>query len=312
MGDVLHIERRIAEAERRWPHLSGVLKRKTSDEAAGPCPFCGGEDRFCVFADAGYWCRRCNATGWLDENEDNPPTAEELREMRLRALERQVQEQERRLARLEEMHNCKDHLHYHDNLDPQRRELWYESGIYDMAIDKFQLGYASECPTWRSSPSLTIPVYDYEQQLANIRHRLLRPEGHGKYRPHRAGLGQQLFNAPTLRDSHERLLVLEGEKKVICMDQAGFPAVGIMGKSVWRKEWFDWFDVGRVYIALDPDADASAQRLAEVFARYGFDRVFVADFPMKPDDFIYQYDGNSRHVERVLKLARPVANGRNN
>lgn len=305
MGDVLHIEQRIIEAERRWPQLSSLLFRKTADEGAGPCPFCGGEDRFCIFADGGYWCRKCRETGWLDEDRD-PPSKEQIQEMRLRALERKVEEQDRRLARLEEMHACRDHLRYHSNLDEHKRTLWYQAGIYDEAIDKFQLGYASECPTWRSSPSLTMPVYDYDNQLANIRHRLLKPDGHGKYRPHRSGLGQQLFNAPTLRDSHERLLVVEGEKKVICLDQAGFPAVGIMGKSVWRREWFGWFDVGRIYIALDPDADESASRLAKVFASHGFGNVWIADFPMKPDDFIYEYGGNLRHVERVLRLARPV------
>lgn len=46
-----------------------VLKKKATTkggEYAGPCPFCGGEDRFLVWPDAdkpGWWCRGCHAGG---------------------------------------------------------------------------------------------------------------------------------------------------------------------------------------------------------------------------------------------------------
>jgi DNA primase len=44
-----------------------VLKRKASTnggEYAGPCPFCGGDDRFIVWPVKGrYWCRSCGKTG---------------------------------------------------------------------------------------------------------------------------------------------------------------------------------------------------------------------------------------------------------
>ncbi|MFC1886609.1 CHC2 zinc finger domain-containing protein, partial [Thermodesulfobacteriota bacterium] len=43
------------------------LKRKTSKELAGSCPFCGGTDRFIVHPEKGkggrYWCRRCDKKG---------------------------------------------------------------------------------------------------------------------------------------------------------------------------------------------------------------------------------------------------------
>ena len=44
------------------------LKNKGHGEYAGPCPFCGGKDRFIVWPkpDNGkprYWCRQCNRTG---------------------------------------------------------------------------------------------------------------------------------------------------------------------------------------------------------------------------------------------------------
>lgn len=43
------------------------LKRVASTnggEYQGPCPFCGGKDRFCVWPEEGrYWCRQCKCSG---------------------------------------------------------------------------------------------------------------------------------------------------------------------------------------------------------------------------------------------------------
>ncbi|WP_342452329.1 primase-helicase zinc-binding domain-containing protein [Desulfovibrio desulfuricans] len=43
------------------------MKAKGPHEFAGPCPECGGEDRFIVWPDkpngGGYWCRGCGRQG---------------------------------------------------------------------------------------------------------------------------------------------------------------------------------------------------------------------------------------------------------
>lgn len=43
------------------------LSKKTANEYAGPCPFCGGTDRFIVWPDRGgkgtFWCRQCGKSG---------------------------------------------------------------------------------------------------------------------------------------------------------------------------------------------------------------------------------------------------------
>ena len=70
----------VTEAERRW-HIQ--LKRKSGDEYVGPCPFCNaGEDRFHVWQDRGnYWCRQCDAKGWLDEDKDLSDHERRIREL---------------------------------------------------------------------------------------------------------------------------------------------------------------------------------------------------------------------------------------
>jgi len=201
-----------------------------------------------------------------------------LREMerRIKRLERKQIEHDERLRKLERLRASNVHLRYHRNLTNATRELWFNEGVFDEAIDRFLLGYAAECPTYHESPSRTIPIFGHDNALVNIRHRLLQPGGRGKYRPQMSGLGSNLFNAPILNDSHERLLVLEGEVKTMVLDQAGFSAVGIMGQNAkWQPEW-------------------------------GLRDVRVATFSLKPDDMIVQAGVGSAEIEAVLSLARPV------
>lgn len=228
-------------------------------------------------------------------------------ERRVKRLERKQAEHDERLCKLERLRASNVHLRYHRNLTAATRELWYKEGVYDEAIDRFLLGYTAECPTWRESPSRTIPVFGYTNELVNIRHRLLQPGNAGKYRPQMSGLGTSLFNASILNNSHERVLLLEGEVKTVVLDQSGYAGVGIMGQNTWRPEWFEYFrDVGQVIISLDPGAGESAQRLGNIFAERGFGDVRVATFPMKPDDFIVQTGAGAGDIDRILALARPV------
>jgi len=227
-------------------------------------------------------------------------------ERRVKRIERQQEEHEKRIGILEDLRRSQIHKLYHRNLTAALRDKWYTDGIYDDAIDRFQLGYAPECPTWRSSPSLTIPVFGYDNELQNIRHRLLAPNGAGKYRPQMAGLGTQLFNAPILNRSHDRLLVLEGEKKTVVFDQAGYSAVGIMGKDIWQREWSGWMDAGRIIVCLDPDAHDKALRLAGILCQTGHQDVRVASFPTKPDDLIVRVGAGGRDIDAILAQARPV------
>ena len=306
----------LNEAQRHWGiHFDEVDSKTKEYRSTAGCPFCGDSgkghksDRFRLFLDSKprYWCRRCNVRGFIDSlGEHTPMTPEQKIEIRLKELERKQQEQERRLSALERMARCTDHLQYHSALQVHGREYWYEEGIYDETIDKFTLGYCERCPTdSKGSPSHTIPVIN-SGKLENIRHRLVTPNG-GKYRPHIAGLGLQLFNADALNDT-ERIIVTEGEKKAIVLDQSRFPTVAILGKGAYnerkfKSEWLDLFSgVKHVIIALDPDAMDSAHRLARIFDSRGR----VAHLPMKIDDMIVHYGASSADIEYYLSLASPA------
>lgn len=49
------------------PDLKRIGSSRGGSEYHGPCPFCGGDDRFIVWPEQGntgrYWCRQCNRKG---------------------------------------------------------------------------------------------------------------------------------------------------------------------------------------------------------------------------------------------------------
>jgi hypothetical protein len=285
------------------------LKRVARDEWAGPCPFCGGDDRWHFWEGKNnWWCRpgigHCGQKGFLDDlfDELKRPTEEQLLEWRVAKLERQQREQEERLAKLEKMAQCTDHLLYHQALTNEALDYWFGEGIFQESIDRYLLGYCDRCPTDRAHrPSFTIPIIN-AHKLENIRHRLKGADS-DKYRPHIAGLGSQLFNADALETAQDSIIVTEGEKKTIVLDQSGFPSVGISGKRNFKREWLTQFNgIRTIYIALDPDAVDSAYRLGGIFG----ERARVVHLPTKIDDMIVKYGANSNDIEAFLKLARPV------
>jgi hypothetical protein len=288
------------------------LRRVGRTEWAGPCPWCGGQDRFRMWERGNYWCRpgpgHCGRAGWLDEldSDSKPLTPQELTDLRLAALERQVADHEQRLSALEVMHACTDHLTYHANLDSHAAavDYWLSEGMTVQTIMDRQLGYCPDCPTARGHDSYTIPVICGEK-LYNIRHRLCTPpERGGKYRPHMAGLPSMLFNADDLTAETDSLLVLEGEKKSLVVSQeTGLANVATMGATSFKPEWAGKLRrFGTVNVCYDPDAREKALAVARLFQGRGR----LVSLPVKADDYFVRYGGTAAQFAHYLRTARPV------
>ena len=301
------IQEVIAIAEAKW----GYAFHRHGNEASGACPVVckGGDDRFILFADGGYYCRQCGSTGWVTEEDNFELTKQEMLERRVAVLEQGQQEIRKRLSALEEMNTkTEDVDKYHAALNEKALAWWHEKqGVAYNSIAKYKLGYCESCPTAPGSPSFTIPYYDISGNLINIRHRLEKPKS-GKYRPHMAGLGLALYQEGIL--PARKVLLLEGEVKTIVLAQTlesqVLGIVGIMGKKGFKPEWVSKFaDTEEITIALDPDASEAAEELGEALKDYG-GKLKIASFPAKPDDMVVALGATEKDMLAYLDLARPI------
>lgn len=269
------------------------LRRHTPEKAVGPCPDCGGDDRFVVWLhDQMGWCSHCSLVVRYGEH-----SKKERREMAERNRAK-VRAMTTRLRR--EMAQKSDvWKQYHRNLalHPRAYGLWEEQGITREELVKYGLGYAPSCPTYPDSDSLTMPVF-FDNQLVDIRHRLLKlPEDGSRYRSHMARLRPHPYNLDAIKGSPERVVVVGGEKKAIVLDsRTNERTVGLPGILLFR----DLFDAYKeeypngkpkpaLVYALDPAETGQAARLARASVRELGTIAYVADLFEDPDDMVNNY-----------------------
>lgn len=276
------------------------LARHTNTKAHGPCPRCGGDDRFIVWIYEGNgWCSHCHYEGWFIENESRALAAAEARVAR-EAAQRELRSK---------MAECRDWYLYHTEPGSSVLELWEGMAMVgERSVQRWGLGYCGSCPLAPEFASLTIPVF-YCGRLMDIRHKLLgvpkeRISEIGKYRSHLSGLVPHPFNLDAIT-THKDLLIIEGEIKPIDIMGAGIEGViGIPGISIVDDLLLaadGLRDNQTVTVALDPGADRAADALAYEFASRGV-YTLVADMFMKPDDMRREY--GVEVVKEVIKQAR--------
>lgn len=279
------------------PACGGTNRLHVHDEKGFFCRQCIGE-KFGDLADFtklafGWTLQRTLQEFHLDRRADPA----EVARMEAERKARQQAERQAEVAQQEQVHAqltaCPDWMTYHHNLDiyPDAREMWHKRGLPDDWIEYYRLGY---CPSrrymhdgeWFERPSLTIPTFrpvfmqnpeggaDVSWRVVQLKHRLLGEQSPGgKYRPHMAGAGNQLFFTDVYQQNVTGdLLLVEGEIKAMVTwaalwigDDCLMPnvtVIGMPGKSA-REDWLEQFNLAeRVYICLDPDAQETARRLA--------------------------------------------------
>jgi len=172
-------------------------------EYKGPCPKCGGDDRFHVHIHKGWFCRQCTGepdgvTGhWHDQidyimwrdgtdwataynklggvTELPPAERNQLVEQRRQAeIERQRKQTQERNKRRNDLDQSQIWNEYHQNLNNlDKRHLWYERGLSDYWIDYYKVGYCPEFTykrgdTLLTAETLTIPFFTPFFETASI------------------------------------------------------------------------------------------------------------------------------------------------
>lgn len=225
------------------------LRKVAAREYAGPCPKCGGTDRFRVNLDKGWFCRQCqDEEHWHDQLDfrqwiyderiftalekllgrriTDPEQIKRIQQERqARDDQRIAEEREKQAGARQKLNTSRVWERYHANLTDQTRELWRLRGIPDRWQDYYKVGY---CPSrgWScgdvrfNSDSLTIPYLHYtgpmQYDCIGLKHRLLIDNAPGgKYRQELSGLGTQIYTPWYEEKLNRHVLIVEGEIKAM-------------------------------------------------------------------------------------------------
>ena len=289
-----------------------------TNEWHGPCPFCGGKDRFVIHTDRPYpswnwWCRQCHPdSGWIDEI--NPMLKEPMSQERAEQI---ANDAEKRLqkaiddaqAALDELRRARSWEHYHQQLTTETRVKWESWGIPEFWQDFYKLGYDPDRVIWTGTtewhtPTMTIPIFEsLTWECLNVKHRLLKPPKAGdKYRPERSGLPASLFIAYPDEPIYGKTLLVEGEKKAmvsfLTADDHNLQVVGVPGKNTPAHLLSQLDECDPIYICLDPDATDDAISLAR---KLDVRRTRIIELPDKIDDLIINYRLDERWMKNIMK-----------
>lgn len=145
-----------------------------------------------------------------------------------------------------------EHKAVHTFLNEQR-------GLTDATLRRYRIGFDGQ--------RITIPVYDEDGNLANVRRYKSNAISKNKMISWSKGQGEaRLFGHEVLRKA-DMVILAEGELDRILAMQEGLPAVTHTGGcAVFKAEWAKWFKDKDVYVAYDDDkqGDQGAMKVASI------------------------------------------------
>lgn len=288
------------------PQVQNIREQVTGKEWSSSCPKCGGDDRCRWFLEGKQvgWCRQCLSLFWPDKAPDwKPPSREEMERWR---RERERVEVERKRAAekaLAYLRSTELWRQYHEQLNNHGTRYWERRGIPQAWQDYWSFGWNGDASRW-DTPTATIPLFDDERNVLNIKHRLINTNDYsGKYRYEIAGQPQPLFLATASKPAGHTIAV-EGEIKaaVLCvtLDDAGMTIVGLPGTNPAAHIIPQFADCERITLVMDPGAQVQAVKLATALGRK---RCKVLIPPMKIDDGILATGMTGRDVRALLSQA---------
>jgi hypothetical protein len=153
-------------------------------------------------------------------------------------------------------------------------------------------------------PAVSVPYFDPDGNEAAVRYRLAL-DGPERFRWQR-GSRVLPYGLERLREAQAQgwVLLVEGESDAWTAWHHDIPAIGLPGKSSWRKEWAHTLDGLKVYLWVEPDATDLVQRVAQDLPGV---RVFPAPARCKDLSEVHvRGDDVPELVERVRAEAIPA------
>jgi hypothetical protein len=302
-----------APAEFALIGLHGEFHAARPNEYHGPCPFCGGTDRFRVHTDKAFphWycvCREgtgCGWKGWADEL--NPSikqvTPEQRADYEMRAEQERQRRIEHRRKTLAQFSKGEIWAELHERMGEDNRAWWRKQGIPDDWQDFWKLGFTTAGPVSASGSSAwayTIPYFRFGFEPENLQYRLVAPPNpNDKYRWSGLGFSSFYVARPDMALTDE-MIICEGAKKAMVTELHSPQTMQVFAVPS-KSDFAGIMEVipgGRVWVILDPDATAQAKELARKFK----DGIVVT-LPAKIDDALNS-GATWKDVEAAMRYAR--------
>lgn len=266
-----------------------------ANEYHGPCPRCGGKDRFVIFTDGiwphwNMWCRQCGWKVWPDQlNEALKAVSPDDRARwdRQRAQAEQA-DRERRQRQLDTFTASELWEAFARKMGDPQRAWWARQGIGEEWQNYWHLGWTNSAPISGSPEAYTIPYFD-GGRVVNMQYRLAHVDGANKYRWAGLGYTSPFVALPDVGMDGEALVV-EGAKKAMVVASrlwecgAGLQVCAVPSKSDFANIAKVLDKMQRVYVLLDPDAHAESIKLAAKIGK----RARLVSLDEKVDDRVLQ------------------------
>lgn len=315
---------------------AGAKFKRTGGELRSHCPIHGGKNpsAFAVWVESGKQKWKCftrgcgvgdvidfvvvwqqkefkDAIAFLGGEVINDPVemerlARERHQRAIRAKQEALQQEE---ARRKELQAEQKHLEYHKMLNDYFTGEWMKRGLDESWQNYFCLG---GCPDFvidggYHTPTLTIPIVSEQNEVLNIKHRLLNPKNpKDKYRPERSGLGPfpYFLAYPNMGYEGDVIWVIEGEVKAMVTStinpEEKWIYIGVPGMSQY-KGLVEKLKGKNVVAVSDPNAECEVAKFCkDVSGR-------MIQLPEKIDDLVvaHGYDGDwLRSMEKQARRVR--------
>lgn len=316
-----------------------TLKR-TGNYHVGPCPFCGGDDRFTLKTLSGgcqvWLCRMCGSGKYADAVEYimrrnnvnfmqaiaymNGGEIGEIAQMNeLEALHRERQARDKQLQRKEEIDERLSDLStkeiweaLHRRLTDTHRQWWRGQGIPDEWQDYLYLGYTEDKAYYdgnnelQHSEAYTIPYFHYEESAKD--HRILRTMQYRLFNPPNPkdryrfenGVGTSFYMTTPTKPMRELAVICEGAKKAIVT------RINCKDKQVSvlavpsKMDWGGIVDKVKNCGRVWVTLDPDASKRSFVLAKEIGKNARVVELPMKIDDAFLCGALDARSFARLL------------
>jgi len=312
--------------------LDGDLKKVAATgggEYAGPCPICGGRDRFRVQPDQNIWlCRHCTAGKWRDPVDfislrDGISLSEAARKLTagLPAWSGKPKKQppkptynpyqappdEWQIKAWKAVDQCQETLYR----DPGAKALdyLYKRGFYEQTLQRFKIGFSLgfELDGLWIPAGITIPC----EARGVLWYVKIRTNHTPKYTLVKGSKPAALFNADRLEFS-EICLITEGEFNAMIGDQELDHVIPVasMGSASNRPElvqWGPYFMNKSLILAVYDDDEAGNEGALALRETLG-ERIKLAALPPGKDLNAFYKDGGNLFdwIDDYLQVWQPL------